>query len=170
MRLLNPARQPSRRGPAGRAGEPGRRRSECVRADCWPPSTVDGRRNRGNKSGRHRQARPDYQWEKNEDHEQVAEPLQHVIRPGFCRTRPFEPQMAGDHARENTRHERSALRGSKFFLKCPLKEAERSHTASRSTPAPRQIESGDTGSSRSGPAARSRSRSAPMPSRKGSAV
>jgi hypothetical protein len=45
---------------------------------------IDGRRNRGNKGGRHRQARPDHQREQNEDHEQVGEPLQHVIRPGFA--------------------------------------------------------------------------------------
>ena len=40
---------------------------------------IDGRRKRGNKRRRHRQARPDYQREKNEDHEQVAEALEQVI-------------------------------------------------------------------------------------------
>ena len=35
----------------------------------------DGRRNRGNKRGGHRQARPDDQREQNENHEQVSEPL-----------------------------------------------------------------------------------------------
>jgi len=39
----------------------------------------DGLRNRGHEGGGHRQACPDYQGEQNEDHEQVREPLQHVI-------------------------------------------------------------------------------------------
>ena len=84
---------------------------------------IDGRRNRGNKSGRHRQARPDHQGKQNEDHEQVGEPLEHVIRPGFRRARPLEAQMAGDRRRERPPRKIGPA-GSKFFRKWPVNKPE----------------------------------------------
>ena len=60
----------------------------------------DGGRKRRRDGGGHGQARPDHQREQNEDHEQIGEPLKHVIRPGFRLTRRPEAQMPGDYGRE----------------------------------------------------------------------
>ena len=169
MRLLNPARQTittwtSRKSTRASGDEEMNRARGLLAAEH-----SDGRRNRGNKGGRHRQARPDDQREQNEDHEQVGEPLEHVIRPGFCLTRPLEAQMVGDCARERPPR-KIGLTREQVFPEMPCKQAEDYIQQAGQYQQPRQLESGDTGSSRSGPAARSRSRSAPMPSRQGSAV
>ena len=82
----------------------------------------DGRRNRGNKGGGHRQARPDHQREQNEDHEQVGEPLEHVVRPGFGRTRPLEAQMFSDCGRERPPR-KIGLAREQVFPQVPCEQA-----------------------------------------------
>ena len=53
----------------------------------------DGRRNCGIKTGRHRQACPNFQREQNEDHEQIGEPLEHVVGASIGLTGPRKAQM-----------------------------------------------------------------------------
>ena len=62
--------------------------------------------------------------EQNEDHEQVGEPLKHVIRPGFCLIRPLEAQMVRDIASRAPATRDRLLRGSRFFRKCPVNRPE----------------------------------------------
>ena len=60
MRLLNPVRTTIATWTIRKSRRNAETKKCSVRADCRPPSAVDGRRNRGIEGRRHRQARPDY--------------------------------------------------------------------------------------------------------------
>jgi hypothetical protein len=52
------------------------------------PLPIDRRWKLADKRRRHRQTCPDDKREENKNHDQVGKPLEQVIRPCFCLTRP----------------------------------------------------------------------------------
>ena len=132
-----------------------------VRARLPAAQNIDRRRNRRIEAGRQRQARPDQERKQNEDHEQVCQPAAIRYRTKL-RLRPaVEAQMVDDLSQERLPRAVGRELGTRSSgnVRSPN---PRSHRAGRSAPTPRQPESEDTGSSHSGQAARSRSRSAPV--------
>ena len=114
MRFLNPARQTitmwtSKKQHKKHGDEEMNRARGLLAAEH-----SDGGGKRGRDGGRHRQARPDHQGEQNEDHEQVGEPLKHVVGPGFCFIRPLEAQMVRDYSRERPPREIGRRPGAGF--------------------------------------------------------
>ncbi len=58
---------------------------------------TDGGGKHGRDGGGHREARPYDQREENEDHEQVGEPLEDIVRPGVRLARRFEAQVVREY-------------------------------------------------------------------------